>query len=300
MNFNDFKNLSEQEKRHYLSTLLIDNGNQTDKRFPVLKSMLEDIYVPFPLTDIQESFVVGRLLGSDDKVGCHFYCEFEKKDLNIAKLKHTWNQLVNHHEMLHTIINSLGTQIVLHKVPDYDMPTHDLKNASHETLEAHRRKIRNELSHKLYEAGQWPLFDLQFSLLPNDNVLIHLSIDELIVDASSVDLLLDQWYQLYHDSSYELPDIDVSFRDMVMAWKEFEGSSVFQQDITYWMNKLKNAPGGPSLHVNQKPELRDGYSYIPRYRLEGELGEGLWNQLKQKAGELEVSPTVLLLTLFSQ
>ncbi|MFS0762819.1 amino acid adenylation domain-containing protein [Peribacillus phoenicis] len=300
MDFKVFKDLSEQDKREYLSKLLVDNGSRIDKSFPILKNMPKDLYVPFPLTDIQEAFVVGRLLGSEDKVGCHFYCEFEKKGLDIEKLKHTWNKLVQHHEMLHTIINPTGTQSVLDKIPNFGMAIHNLKNADHEVLKAHRQKIRNELSHKVYKAGQWPLFDLQFSLLPNDNVLIHLSIDEWIVDAASVDLLLDQWYQLYHDSSYELPDLDVSFRDMVMAWKEFEGSSVFQHDLIYWVNKLKNAPGGPSLPINRNPKLSDGYSYIPRYRLEGELEEDLWKQLKQKARELEVSPTVLLLTLFSQ
>ena len=127
MDFKDFKNFSEAEKRHYLSTLLIDNGGQTGKRFPVIRSMPGDLHLPFPLTDIQESFVVGRLLGSNDKIGCHFYCEFEKKDLDIEKLKRIWNKLVQHHGMLHTIINSTGTQSILHKVPDFDIPIHFFK-----------------------------------------------------------------------------------------------------------------------------------------------------------------------------
>ncbi|WP_144558033.1 non-ribosomal peptide synthetase [Shouchella miscanthi] len=300
MDFIEFKDLPEKEKKHYLAKLLLDNDSELDNRFPIIKNSLKDLYKPFPLTDIQESFLVGRKLVDSDKIGCHFYCEFEKGNLNVNRLKDAWIKLVHHHMMLHTSIKSSGTQVVLDEVPEFDMPVHDFRMAEHKDVEVHKTKVRDELSHKVYKASQWPLFDLQFTLLPEENVLIHLSIDEWIVDAASVDLLLDQWYQLYHDPSYTLPSLDVSFRDVVMAWKEFEESSVFQRDLTYWMGKLENAPGGPSLSINRAPKPREGYSYFPRYRLAGELEEDLWDRLKEKAKELEISPTVLLVTLFSQ
>ncbi|MFS0814061.1 amino acid adenylation domain-containing protein [Peribacillus phoenicis] len=308
MHKEDFLQLSQDQKRQYLLEMrekLSINTQSSYKdikklKYPRLRKNDNDRFNCFPLTDIQESFLIGKFYGmSQDTIGCHIYCEFEKKDLNVQKLKQSWMELVHHHEMLHTIINSSGEQSILHEVPAFDMPVHDLRMVDNDTIETHKQKVRNELSHKLYEAGQWPLFDLQFSLLPDENVLIHLSIDEWIVDAASVDLLLDQWYQLYHDSSYELPDLDVSFRDMVMAWKEFEQSDVFKRDLNYWMNKLEAAPGGPSLPQG-KPQLKKGFSYVPRYRLTGELEEEKWKKIKQKARELEVSPTVLLLTLFSQ
>ncbi|WP_144558032.1 non-ribosomal peptide synthetase [Shouchella miscanthi] len=304
-----FLKLSQDQKRQYLLDIQnkgITNDNShyeitKQHRYPKLKKNVSQKFDNFPLTDIQESFLIGRFYGaSQDMIGCHIYCEFEKKNLSIKKMKHSWMELVRHHEMLHTIIHSSGEQSIQFEVPEFDMPVHDFRMAEHKDVEVHKTKVRDELSHKVYKASQWPLFDLQFTLLPEENVLIHLSIDEWIVDAASVDLLLDQWYQLYHDPSYTLPSLDVSFRDVVMAWKEFEESSVFQRDLTYWMGKLENAPGGPSLSINRAPKPREGYSYFPRYRLAGELEEDLWDRLKEKAKELEISPTVLLVTLFSQ
>ncbi|MED0940736.1 condensation domain-containing protein, partial [Bacillus mobilis] len=201
--------------------------------------------------------------------------------------------------MLHTMIYADGQQRVMEEIPNYEIPVHDLQKSDDENLAKHIDLIRDQLSHKVYEPNQWPFFEIHISLLPHHKVLIHMSIDEWIVDAASVDLLLHQWYQLYHNPEYKLPVLEVSFRDVVMAWKDFENSTVFQRDLTYWMEKLNDIPEGPKLSIGT-PELTDGKSYVPRSRYQGRLEKTIWNQLKQKANELNVSPTVLLLTLFSK
>ncbi|MFJ8526408.1 hypothetical protein, partial [Bacillus cereus] len=135
MDLQQFSMLSDTEKKRRIADLvqkhikLQHDVEKNDRNVPVLKYDYEGRNAPFPLTDIQESFVVGRLLGGKDKSGCHFYCEFEESRLDIQRLKHTWHQLILHHDMLHTMIYADGQQRVMEEIPNYEIPVHDLQKS---------------------------------------------------------------------------------------------------------------------------------------------------------------------------
>jgi hypothetical protein len=89
------------------------------------------------------------------------------------------------------------------------------------------------------------LFEIRVSLCPKSKYIIHFSIDELIIDASGIYLLLKEWQMLYENPGLELPSIEVSFRDYIMAAGKLENSERYRRDLEYWMKKLESMPGGP-------------------------------------------------------
>ena len=255
-------------------------------------------YEPFPLNDIQESFLTGRMLRfGGDWVGCHVYFEMEINELEIYRLNKAWNQLVSHHEMLRTMILSEGKQRILEEVPAYRFKTADLRIRTEKERTAHMENVRKSMSHKVYKADLYPMFEIRVSIHPENKYIVHFSIDELIADASAIHLLLKQWEYLYKNPGMKLPELEVSFRDYILALKKFEHSKRYRNDIEYWVRKLGYLPQGPVLSSKQNKE---GANLFFRSRLNTVLEEKEWNNLKNKARELEVSPTALLLSIFSE
>ena len=304
----NFYDLSNQEKREYLQkvrTLIKENKSEDAKK--ILDNLnvadLETVekYNPFPLTDIQESFSVGKYFGKNfDNVGCHVYFEFEEENLDIQRLNETWNRLVDYHEMLQVVILPDRKQRIKKDIPNYDFVVYDMREKSPEDIDLHFNSIRNKLSHKLYEVDQWPLFEICITVLDNGRNIIHFSMDEWIVDGSSLSLIFNQWYNLYKNPEFKLPMLDFNFRDYVKIQKEREVSSKYKKDLEFWMNKYAKLPGGPSLPYKSNPTKEQGKSYFTRKRYSEVIDKKYWDGLKAIAQKLEVSNTSMLLMCFSE
>lgn len=265
---------------------------------PAIVPLPAERYLPFPLSDLQESFLTGRKLRiGGDWTGCHIYFEMNVNNPDIYRLNKAWERLVEHHEMLRCVIQSDGTQKILEKVRPYQFTVADLRRKNGAERPALLEQVRRAMSHKVYEAGQWPLFEIRISLCPDQKCVVHVSIDEFIVDAGGVAMLMRQWQQLYHDPGSKLPDPGLSFRDYLTAVRKFEGSERFERDMAYWLQKLERMPGGPELSLKPEPAQRSRDDYF-RTRLSGVLEESEWQGIKARAGKLGVSTTTVLLSVF--
>ncbi len=285
----NLKNEKASTKDDFLIGLSNGNVNHDDA----------EKFKPFPLSDIQESFYSGRFLGKKkDNVGCHIYCEFEEYDLDVTNLFNAWASLIEYHEMLRMVVLHNATQKVQKEVEIPPFKIYDLTEKTEEKAHQIFNKVRQRLSHKVYAPGQWPLFEIVISRFKMEKYIIHFSIDEWLTDGFSMSILLKQWYNLYKDNSYELPIINYSFREYVLNSKLMELDSKFQKDIEYWKAiPIFNGPDLPySQPMAEKPEGQNCY-FRKRYHrvLEAEY----WNSLKRKCLEAHISPTTLLLTVFS-
>ena len=108
-----------QENKAAIIDFLKKTSDTSNELQPIVHDE-EHQYEPFPLTDVQQAYWVGRSnefeLGN---VATHMYMEFEEKDLNIENLEAAWNGLIDRHEMLRAIVRPDGMQIVLPEVPHY-------------------------------------------------------------------------------------------------------------------------------------------------------------------------------------
>src|SRR5262245_10362337 len=72
----------------------------------------QDRYEPFPLTDIQQAYYVGR--SGDFELGnvsCHTYYEVETDDLDLERFNLALRQLIERHDMLRSVILSDGPDV---------------------------------------------------------------------------------------------------------------------------------------------------------------------------------------------
>ncbi|KJV07892.1 hypothetical protein VZ94_01565 [Methylocucumis oryzae] len=123
--------------------------------------------------------------------------------------------------------------------------------------------------------------------------VLHVSVDELIVDAWSIEQVFSEWSALYAKPELTLPALTLSFRDYVLALTGFESAPRYQQDLQYWLTKLRAIKPGPEL-----PKASDWNGLHQCQRLSHCLASEHYAQLKQVAADWAVSPTALVLTLF--
>lgn len=302
MDIEQFTQLSDNEKRlnliqlrdKFLKFVKSNKGRVLDQAVCIDK---DNQYQDFPLTEIQESFLVGKYFTTNaDNVGCHIYLEFDVKALNIENLKAAWHVLLVQHSMLRAMVYEEGKQRVIKDLPQNDISFSDVSVLESDELQKYLLKIRGDLSHKVYKPNEWPLYTIHVSQLTDELFRVHFSIDEWIVDGASVHLLLSQWCQLYYKNDYILPVLNLSFRDYVFALEQLKKPEKHKQDLDYWLKKLDARVKGPDLLNNSVKSDKK----IQRFRLEKVLKARVWSVLKDKIKKTQASPTTFLLSVFCQ
>ena len=259
---------------------------------------LDNRYEPFPLTDIQNSYVVGRnSLYELGGVTCHGYIEITYNTLlDHDRLSKAWNKVIKKHDMLRAIIFDGGYQQVQKEVPEINVEFYDFSSYSIEEQELKKLEIRNKYSEKEYELGKWPMCDIVLSIY-NDKSIIHFSLDMLITDFTSANIILDDLDKYYNDE-YVNEEVEILYRDVVIYNKKQEENKSIKriEDEIYWKNKIKDMGRAPELLVESNT-LEENFKFSQKkYFINSEEKKKMFNLSKQ----LKVTPSVIILSAFGE
>ena len=266
--------------------------------FPAVRPAPAHKHEPFPLSDIQEAYLVGRKgIVDGNPVATHYYGEFQGDNLDIGRLEGAFNALIARHEMLRAVFTGDGQQKILAQTPAYVIVCHDLRTmdeaSGSEALEA----TRSRMSHQIKDEKAWPLFDVELSLLTGDRVRIHISVDLLIADFFSLLLLLKEWSDLYRNPESAGPRPIFSFRDYILAEHQIEETELYARSRAYWMDRTGSLPASPSLPQQVSAEKAGAVAFT---RHAGRLSPVVWGRLKQWCKTNSVAPSGLLLAAFGE
>lgn len=257
----------------------------------------EEAHVPFPLTDLQSAYLIGRGDGYDlGNIACHVYLEFEKEDLDSEQLNRNWNALIKRHGMLRAVMLPNGTQRVLEEVPEYTIQTEQIASDIPVEQDKVLKEIRNSMSHQVFKTDVWPLFELRVSMLPNGLHRLHISMDQLIADGYSLEILFRELTDLETVPVSGLPELNLSFRDYVLAEQQFEATAEYKKAKDYWSERIETMPTAPALPLACAPESID----VPRFSCRSfTLEKEGWNRLKTRAAKAGVTPTAAVLSAYA-
>jgi amino acid adenylation domain-containing protein/non-ribosomal peptide synthase protein (TIGR01720 family) len=270
----------------------------TAEEFPTITADATRRYEPFPLTDVQQAYWIGRTnifeLGN---VATHIAIEVESTGLDIARLNHALQRLIERHEMLRAIVLPDGQQQIFESVPPYQIEVLDLRNVPAEVRAKRLDEVREKISHQVLRADQWPLFEIRASRLDDQQTRIHVSFDLLIGDARSFQIISQELRDLYNDPDQNLSDLTLSFRDYVLAEAQLQESDLYKRSQRYWLDRLPSLPPAPDLPLAKNPNTIAQPRFVRRY---GELKPELWQQLKQRATRAGITPSGVLLAAFAE
>lgn len=286
----DIKEVLRKYKNEIIDYLK-DNVSQT------FQNKIQQRYEKFPLTDIQNSYVMGRNnmyeLGG---VGCHGYLEIVFDEvLNIEMMENAWNKVIQKHDMLRAIVFDVGYQIVQESVPYVHIPCIDLRNDK-EHSEEKKTQLRNNLSNKQYELGKWPMCDLAISLEDNRSIL-YFSLDMLIADFLSMNIILNdlEWYYRNPEEEINHPTL---YRDIINYQNQLKTnhSKKYIEAEQYWNKKLVNMGESPELPFIRKHNLNSNSFYQKQIF----LNKDQWMKLNTISRDYEVTPSMFVLSSLAE
>lgn len=289
--------LTEHKAEILLMLRQYDSGTSSGV-LPTIVPAPEQRYEPFPLTDMQHAFWVGRSgaieLGG---VSNHGYYEIEGNDLNLERLNWALQELVKRHDMLRAVVLPDGQQQILKQVPAYPFEILDLRGKDKAFVKAHLEAIRERMSHQVLPSDQWPLFDFRATCLDGGRVRLHISYDLLVFDAWSLFRLFEEWFQLYQNPEAALPPIELSFRDYALAEQGLRETELYVRSQNYWLSRIDSLPPAPDLPLAKSPHQLKQHR-VKRY--EGGIERTHWQQLKQRAAKAGLTPSGVLLAAFAE
>ena len=90
----------------------------TVSALPIIVPAPDQRFLPFPLTDVQQAYWVGRRgLFELGDVSTHLYMELDCIDVDLERLNLAWQHLIDRHDMLRAVVLPEGQQQILGEVP---------------------------------------------------------------------------------------------------------------------------------------------------------------------------------------
>ncbi|ERN42089.1 amino acid adenylation domain protein [Rubidibacter lacunae KORDI 51-2] len=278
--------------------IVVGLEDSTPVDLPELKPDVDNRHQPFPLNEIQQAYWLGRSASFElGNVAAHVFAEYLSPGLDCARLQAAFQHTIARHDALRTVVLPTGQQQVLTEVPIYEIQVLDLSELPAAEREQQLQEHRDRLSHEVRNPEVWPLFDVLVVRLEPTDLRVLMSVDNLLVDGSSLQLLCQEWGQFYQDLDAVLPSLEVTFRDYVLSLEELEDSALQARSRDYWQERLDALPAGPDLPLAVAPASVTQPHF---QRLTGRLPAATWKPLQQQANKQGLTPSGLLLAAFAE
>lgn len=253
----------------------------------------EKRYERFSLSGIQGAYLMGRSKNMEyGGLACHIYMEFEYDKLEREKTQNIWNRIISENDMLHAVIDREGWQRVLPEWNRFELNENDLTELSESQQSEAMEKIKRRLGNRVFNTTELPLFEVELSQLGNCTVM-HFSIDMLIVDWTSVWLMLNKFEEYYYNGDdIEKHKLTITFRDYMEAYKNIPDTQMYKKAEKYWKERINDLPSAPQL-----PVVGRGGQEFKRFELR--LPEKDWLFFKSQAQKIGVTPVAALVTAYS-
>ncbi|GIG40585.1 non-ribosomal peptide synthetase [Cellulomonas phragmiteti] len=263
------------------------------RRTPTLTPSPATRYDPFPLTEVQVAYLVGRGAAYDyGGVACHAYVELELGELDPDRLRRAWGALVDRHDMLRAVVRTEGHQEVHPRAPGESFTVTDVGDAD---PHPHAERTRERLRDLVPDPQTWPLVRLHATRGAGTTIL-HLSVDLLVADHASVRLLLRELRDLYDQPDRDLGAPAVTFRDYVLARRALREGAGYHRDRAYWAERLEDLPPAPELPLAEHAADSSG-----RFtRLAGRLSAPEWQGLRERAAAHGLTPSAVTLAAYAE
>ncbi|AQS36929.1 amino acid adenylation enzyme/thioester reductase family protein [Shewanella psychrophila] len=269
-----------------------DPSHQLDNKALIARS--KDRYLPFPLTEVQQAYWIGRQKGfALGETSSQFFIEFRVQGLDVHRFNQAMDKLIERHDMLRAVVRNHQQQ-VLRDVPSFSLRCHmfdDLDCAKADD-------IRNELSHQVKNPAYWPLFSIEAIKDTAHETRLFVSLDNMMLDGLSMQIFLSELETFYQDPLAQLPELDISFRDYIKHQKDHEHSNKHAQKEgkTYWKNQLATLPPAPNLPIQSDPAELSKPKFI---RSADTLSPTLWRALKEMAARHQITPSAILMCAYA-
>ncbi|PRQ06480.1 hybrid non-ribosomal peptide synthetase/type I polyketide synthase [Enhygromyxa salina] len=293
-----------QAEREQILALVHAHQGQTEAlELPTLAPDPARRHEPFPLTDIQQAYWVGRGGEVELAVAIHVYVEIDGA-IDLDTLSRAWLVLVERHEMLRAVALPDGRQRILPlaELPPWRIEVEDLSALAEPARAARLAALRSELAQQVLDISSWPPFEIRAAALGGGRSRLYFDIDCTFVDSWAVQLLFREWVAVYRAgasvsaAALTPARFELSFRDYVLATNNPD-LPAFRRSAAYWDARLDTLPPAPALPLAQdpralgRPQFRRWVDKLPRPE---------WDALAARGRDHGLTTPVLLIAAWAE
>ncbi|MGW6962491.1 non-ribosomal peptide synthetase [Streptomyces zaomyceticus] len=271
-----------------------------EDRLLELKPQPEHRHDPFPLTDIQQAYLIGRLGGLElGGISSQYYLEFDCPALDPDRLTEALRAVIARHEALRTVAGADQAQRVLAvaELDPYVIRGTDLRGLPAPERTAELERIRRELTEQVLPLDRAPLLDIRTTRLDDDRLRLHVAVDLLFLDMRGLYRFMDEWRRCYDEPEWRPEPPELSFRDYVLAREELREDALGREAAAYWADRLDSLPGAPELPLATAPEQL-GTPLFVRHR--AQLAPARWGALRAAAVRHGLTASGVLLAAYAE
>ncbi|WP_316668182.1 non-ribosomal peptide synthetase [uncultured Propionibacterium sp.] len=266
-----------------------------------------DRFEPFPLTDVQGAYLMGRSSVFDyGGVACHLYCEVDYPRLDPVRVADAWRALIGRHDMLRVEIDASGFQRVLPDVPPLKVPVTTLTSSAPEDRAEQLDRVRDRLSHSVHPIGSWPMFAVELTQPAADeteaSTTMHISFDFLVGDWASLLRLIREWEEEYAGRPAPIETSSIQFRDYVLWELARREGQAYRSACRYWRQRIDDLPAAPQLPIQMDSPDETVSSASAAARWHGQsflLPRPQWQALEQHAREHGLTATAAVMACYA-
>lgn len=256
----------------------------------------EKMYSLFPLTDMQMAYFIGRTDSIDfGNISTHVYTEFEFESIDIHRFEKSVQYLIERHGMLRCVIDEMGQQKILEKVPEYKINYTKIPDSSNE--QEYIDIIRDEMFYHWYDISKFPLFEVRVTELNTGKVRVHVCYENIIIDGASQGIIIDDMIKIYKDGIGALKPLDFTFRDYVLHSENLKDQKAYKKGLEYWQKRCNEIPDYPNI-----PTKTINFKSISKKvkRKEAVIDKTKWAKLKRFASRYNLTNNSLLISAYIQ
>ncbi len=286
---------------HYKSEFLarLSGGAKVESEVvvPSITPHPEAWFEPFPFSDLQVGFYLGGSESMEYHVRPHYYLEIDYEVLDVERYTAAWNRALAHHQAsLPLVTADLNLQVPRAPAP-IRIAVSDLRHRSQDEVDAEIRRVRGRMERAELPLDRWPWFDWHITRYGTTGARVHFNSNNFFSDGYGTQQLLALVDRLYAQPDLQLPPLDLSFRDCVLALQRLEESSLGQKSLAYWRSRIPHLPAPPPLPQVTGMDPCSRSHLVRRSRL---LDAGIWSDFKAAAGRHGLTPTSAIYAVYAE
>ncbi|WP_410604355.1 amino acid adenylation domain-containing protein, partial [Amycolatopsis sp. lyj-90] len=242
----------------------------------------------YPLSPMQESYALGAQQGQP----CVVYHEFDVRNLNVSAFQEAVRVVVENEPMLSAVLSN-GSKQKIERCESYGGP--QLLEAERAADPEERRKayvddlLQEEDRHWIVELTQ----------PDKETIRIHLALDMLFIDATSVVMLCERVSEQYGSlvTDGRPAELSGSAQQFFEYCSQLKNSDPSPESVSYWEAKCVSFPEPPQIPRSRRQSDDGEPSFL---RETTTLPKEYWNPLKEKAKSLQITSNSLLVSAFAE
>ncbi|MBP3195643.1 MAG: amino acid adenylation domain-containing protein, partial [Butyrivibrio sp.] len=176
----------------------------------------------------------------------------------------------------------------------YVIKVEDISDLDNDMQQEALLKERDRMSHEVFNPEEWPLFEVK-ALKHGNRYYLLIGLDMLIMDANGMSMFAKDLFYYYQNPEAPVEKIDFTFRDYVINYLELRKSQEWENDREYWLGKISEFNGAPTLPLKKDVASVRGTKYS---RIETSISTVIWSELKKVCLGHNITPSVLLCTIY--